>query len=175
LTLSEELRARARGKFKKLERCRRDPRYLRAMGRFVAEGLLTTNQPIPLHEEPVPVSDVLWAGDVEPRLLELLPALLVKRPSMFVDATQLPDDLALVVRRLRRNLEPPAFRGVPGPDLYRWLPKVGRRDKVPARLKSFRFKPEDLDLLRHLSDTLGLSETEVLRRGLRALLADLEK
>lgn len=175
MTLSEELQARARGKLRKLERCRRDDRYLRAMGRFVAEGLLTTNQPIAPYEESVRVSEVLWAGEVEPRLLELLPALLVKRPSMFADAAELPEDLALVVRRLRRNLEPPAFRGIPGADLYRWLPKVGRKNKLPARLKSFRFKPEDLELLRHLSDTLRLSETEVLRRGLRALLADLER
>jgi hypothetical protein len=175
LSIPEELQARAREKYRRLERRRRDPRYLRAMGRFVAEGLLTTNQALPENEEPLRVDDVVWAGEVEPRLLELLPALLVKRPSMFVAAQALPEDLALVVRRLRRNLEPPAFRGIPGPDLYRWLPRVGRKEKLPARLKSFRFKPEDLELLRHLTESLGISETEVLRRGLRALLATLER
>jgi hypothetical protein len=175
VTLADELQARAREKYRRLERRRRDPRYLRAMGRFIAEGLLTTNQSIPRYEEPLRVGDVVWAGEVEPRLLELLPALLVKRPSMFVAAEALPEDLAIVVRRLRRNLEPPAFRGIPGADLYRWLPRVGRKEKVPARLKSYRFKPEDLELLRHLTETLEISETEVLRRGLRALVADLER
>jgi hypothetical protein len=175
VTLPEELQARAREKYRKLERRRRDPRYLRAVGRFIAEGLLTTNQSIPENDEPLCVGDVVWAGEVEPRLLELLPALLVKRPSMFVAAQELPEDLALVVRRLRRNLEPPAFRGIPGRDLYRWLPRVGRKEKVPARLKSFRFKPEDLELLRHLTEALDISETEALRRGLRALLAKLER
>jgi hypothetical protein len=46
---------------------------------------------------------------------------------------------------------------------------VGRKGKVPARLKSFRFTAEDQRLLEHLSKNLGLSATEVIRRGLRAL------
>jgi hypothetical protein len=89
---------------------------------------------------------------------------------MVADPHDLPDDLDRVVRRLRRNLVPDAFRGIPGADVYRWLPKVGQRDKVPARLKSFRLKPDDLRVLEHLSRTLGISETDVVRRGLRALL-----
>jgi hypothetical protein len=95
---------------------------------------------------------------------------LVKRPSVFVDPDDLPDDLRRVVRRLRRNLVPENFRGIPGADVYRWLPKVGHKDTFPARLKSFRLKPDDLRLLEHLSQTLGISETGVIRRGLRALL-----
>lgn len=171
---SEELRARARRKLAGLERRRRDARYQRVMGRFVEDGLLTTNQPIRANTEPLGVADVLWAGEIEPRLLELLPALIVKRPSMFEDLAETPEDLGVVVRRLRRNLEPPDFRGIPGRDIYRWLPKVGRKQKVPARLKSFRFKPEDLELLRHLSERLDLSETEIVRRGLRELVSKLE-
>jgi hypothetical protein len=102
--------------------------------------------------------------------LELLPAVLVKRPSMLADTGDLPDDLRRVVRRLRRNVVPEDFRGVPGADIYRWLPRVGRKDKFPSRPKSFRLKPEDVRLLEHLSRELGLSETDVIRRGLRALL-----
>ena len=170
MTRAGELRERARRKLVGLRRRRRDPRYVRTLGRFVDAGLLTTNQPVLLHHEPLRVADVLWAGDVEPRFLELLPALVVKRPSMLVDPDALPDDLRRVVRRLRRNLVPDTFRGIPGADVYRWLPKVGQKDKFPARLKSFRLKPDDLRLLEHLSQTLGLSETDVIRRGLRALL-----
>jgi hypothetical protein len=117
------------------------------------------------------VEEVLWAGEVEPRFLELLPALLVKRPSMWVDPHHLPDDLNRVVRRLRRNLEPENFRGIPGTDVYRWLSRVGRRNKLPSRLKAFRLKPEDVRLLEHLSHELRATQTEVLRRGLRALLS----
>ena len=170
MTRAEELRERARAKMVGLRRRRRDPRYLRTLGRFVQAGLITTNQPTVLHAKPLHVADVLWAGEAEPRFLEILPALLVKRPSMLVDPDDLPDDLRRVVRRLQRNGVPEAFRGIPGADVYRWLPRVGHKDKFPARLKSFRLKPDDLQLLEHLSQTLGISETDVIRRGLRALL-----
>jgi hypothetical protein len=164
-----QLQKRARRKLVGIQRRRSDERYQRVMGRFIADGLLHTNQDIVAHHDPICVEDVLWAGEVEPRLLELLPALIVKRPSMFVDVVALPEDLAQPVRRLRRGLEPEPFRSIPGNRLLQWLPRVGRVGTVPARLKSFRFKPEDLRLLSALVQQLGVSETEVVRRGLRAL------
>jgi hypothetical protein len=170
VTRAEELRRRARHRLVGLHRRRRDPRYLHTLGRFVDAGLLTTNQTVPRYDGPLHVRDVLWAGEAEPRFLELLPALLVKRPSMLVDAHDLPEDLDRVVRRLRRNLVPQDFRGIPGGDIHRWLPKVGRRNKFPSRAKSFRLRPDDVKLLEQLSEELGLSETDVIRRGLRALL-----
>jgi hypothetical protein len=136
----------------------------------VDAGLLTTNQTVLRYQEPLRVSDVLWAGEAEPRFLELLPAALAKRPSMFTETRQLPDDLRRVVRHLRRNVVPEDFRGIRGADIYRWLPKVGQKDKFPSRAKSFRLKPEDVRLLEHLTRELGISETDVIRRGLRALL-----
>jgi hypothetical protein len=169
VTERTQLQRRARRKFLEIQRRRQDERYLKVLGRFVAEGLLITNQDVVPHAAPIRVEDVLWAGEVEPRFLELLPALLVKRPSLFVDASALPPDLAHAVRRLRRNLDPDPFRNVPGERLRQWLPRVGRAGTVPARLKSFRLKPEDLRLLSALSEQLGVSETEVVRRGLRAL------
>ena len=65
---------------------------------------------------------------------------------------------------------PNAFRGIPGSDVHRWLSRVGRRGKIPARLKAFRFTPEDQRLLAHLAAKLDVTETEVVRRGLRALV-----
>jgi hypothetical protein len=139
------------------------------MGRFVHEGLLFVNYEVDTHDRPIGVADVLWAGHAEPRLLELLPALIVKRPGLFSDVHELPEDLAEVVSELRRDHEPGAFRGIPGHDIHRWLPRVGRKGKVPARLKSFRLTPEDQRLLERISKELGVSATEVIRRGLRAL------
>jgi hypothetical protein len=131
--------------------------------------VLVTNQDIQPYTLPIRIEDVLWAGEVEPRLLELLPALIVKRPSLFVDVAALPGDLEQAVRRLRRNLEPEPFRDIPGARLLWWLPRVGRVGAVPARLKSFRLKPDDLRLLSALAEQLQVSETEVIRRALRAL------
>jgi hypothetical protein len=139
------------------------------MGRFVNDGLLVANRQYRAHHDALEVADVLWAGEVEPRVLELLPALIVKRPSMFIDVRNLPADLDHVVRSLRRDQCPPDFRGIPGPDVHRWLRSVGHRGKAPSRLKSFRFKPADQRLIEQLSKHLGVSETEVIRRGLRAL------
>jgi hypothetical protein len=165
-----ELKRRAGRKLRTLNRYRRDPRYLRVMGRFIGEGLLFSNESIPPHREAVSVDDVLWAGRAEPRLLELLPALIARRPSLFEDVSQLPEDLARVVRGLRRNRVPETFRGLSGQRIYRWLEPLGRQKRAPAVLKSFRLTPQDVRLLKQLADELGATETEVLRRGLRALL-----
>jgi hypothetical protein len=118
---------------------------------------------------PISLTEALWAAEVEPRIAELLPALLVRRPALFVDARTLPDDLALVVAALRRNEVPADFLGVPGAKLHRWLSSVGRKREPPSRLKAFRLQASDLELLTQLRDQLGISETAVLRRGLRAL------
>ena len=169
MTLADKLAERARKRLAVLQRRARDPRFADVMGRFVHEGLLVTNREHRAHGNRLDIADVLWAGEVEPRLLELLPALLVKRPAMFVDTKDLPSDLDDVVRSLRRDVIPKDFRGIPGADVHRWLRRVGHRGKAPSRLKSFRFTPTDQRLLEKLSNELGVSETEVVRRGLRAL------
>jgi hypothetical protein len=64
---------------------------------------------------------------------------------------------------------PADFRGVPGEKLHRWLGSVGRKSDPPSRLKAFRLQSSDLALLTRLRDELGITETDVLRRGLRAL------
>jgi hypothetical protein len=169
MTDVQTIQSRAKRRLRELERRRRDPRFARVMGRFTHDGLLTTNTEVVPFTDPLDVADVLWAGEIEPRCLELLPALLVKRPAMFTHYEQLPDDLAVVVRRLRRNLVPASFRGIPGDAVHRWLSRVGRVGRLPSRLESFRLKPEDVQLLEALSKRLGVSKTEVIRRGLRAL------
>jgi hypothetical protein len=162
----EELKARARKRLRVIERREATPRFRGVVGRYVAAGLLTTNYPVETNRKPLRVDDVLWAGKLEPRLLELLPALIVKRPSLFVDVTNLPPDLAAAVQALRQNRVPPDFRALPGKSLYQWLPRVGRKGKVPSRLKAFRFDAEDTKRLCDLQQRLGMSQIDVLRRAL---------
>ena len=166
---ADELQRCAKRRMAQLERRRRDPRYQRVLGRLVGLGLLTTNEVVPKTRVRIDVADALWAAEVEPRIAELLPALLVRRPALFVDTRELPDDLAQVVDALRRNEGPPDFRGVPGEKLHRWLRSVGRKTEPPSRLKAFRLQASDIELLTKLRDELGITETAVLRRGLRAL------
>ena len=166
---AEALQRRAKRRLAQLEKRRNDPRYRRVLGRLVGLGLLTTNEPVSKTRGPIAVSDALWAAELEPRVAELLPALLVRRPALFVDMRELPPDLGEVVAALRRNELPPDFRGIPGAKLHRWLSAVGRKPEPPSRLKAFRLQTSDLALLTRLRDELGISETAVLRRGLRAL------
>lgn len=163
---------RARERQRRLDRLRSDPRFGRVLGRYVAEGLLTLNFPVDAHRERIEVADALWTGELEPRVLELLPAMILKTPAVFVDVRDLPPDLDDVVRTLRRDETPPDFRGIPGAAIRSWVPRVGRKDKLPTQLKAFRFGASDLQLLRQLASDLGINETEVVRRGLRALAAE---
>jgi len=165
------IQLRAKKRAASIARRRRSDRYRRVLGRYVSAGLLTTNYDVELNRDPMAIKDVLWAGEIEPRLLELLPAIVVKRPSLLTDAGDLPRDLAQVVASLRKNETPDDFRGIPGADLQRWLPRVGHKDKLPSRLKSFRLQHDDTLLLSDLQDKLGISQTEVLRRALRSLAA----
>ena len=166
---------RARARYAKIERQRRDPRYRRVLARFVAAGLLNTNEQTVPQRGAIRVADALWAGEVEPRILELLPALLIKKPSFFQAGAELPEDLTGVVRALRRGEVPAEFRGIPGADLARWLPRLGRSGTLPSRLRCFRFSAEQSRLLAQLSRELGTTEVAVLRRSLRELGAALLK
>jgi len=163
------LRARAKRRYTEIARARQDPRYRQVIGRLRTARLLETNFDVPAHREPIAVDDALWAGKFEPRILELLPALIVKKPSLFAATTELPKDLSDTVRKLRRNEMPDEFRGIPGPDLAKWLPRVGHRGKKPRRLKCFRFNEEDIKVLEELSRSRNLSETDTIRHALRAL------
>jgi len=162
---------RARRLRASLRRARRDPRYQRVLGRLLAASVLDTTEDIEPHRIPITIEDALWAGRLEPRILELLPALIIKRPSLFVTIEHLPEDLRDAVAAVGRNREPDDFRGVPGADLLRWLPLVGRKNRVSSQLRSYRMYTQDLDLLDRLSRTLGISQTAVMRRALKEFAA----
>lgn len=168
---TEIIAERARKRRASLTRARRDPRYRRVLGRFVAAGALSTTEDISPYKGPIKIPDALWAGRIEPRILELLPALIVKRPSLFLDIEHLPDDLREVVVALRKNQRPNDFRGIPGAAVQRWVPVVGHRNKLPSRLTSFRLQARELELLDRLGKELGVSRTELVRRALNELAA----
>jgi hypothetical protein len=166
-----ELQAAARKRHQALRRKQRDPRFKKVMGRFVAAKLLTTNiEGIRPHDKPVPLEDALWAGTVEPRIMELLPAVLVKKPGLLRLPKDLPDDVAEIVHAIRHGKQAPSFRGV-APDQYLpWVTEVGRKGRSPSVLKSFRFKREDVLRLARLRKSLpARSDTEVVRMALELL------
>jgi hypothetical protein len=169
----EDLQARARKRYQALRRKHRDPRFRNVMGRFVAEGLLETNiEGIGPRKAPVPLEHALWAGTVEPRIMELLPAVLVKKPSLLRLPKQLPDDVTAVMHAIRHGKVAPSFRGVPPARYLPWVTEVGRRGKSPSVLKSFRFRHEDVLRLSRLRTKLpARSDTDVIRIALESLEA----
>jgi hypothetical protein len=168
---TETIKNRARRRRATLERARRDSRYRRVLGRLIAAGVLSTTEDIEPHRSPIAIDDALWAGRVEPRILELLPALIIKRPSIFDTVERLPEDLRATVAAVKKNRQPDNFRGIPGADLLRWLPLIGRKNRLPSQLRSYRMQTQDLAILERLSEALGLSHAAVLRRSLRELAA----
>jgi hypothetical protein len=167
----------ARAKRAELESVRRDPRFVRVIGKLVAMGLLETNLPIRPSRAKIHLEDALWAATVEPRVAELLPALVIKRPSVFLSYRELPGELREITRALRRGHPTQPFLGI-APERYaRWLPRVGHRGKLPTVRKNFRLTREDLERIDALRRRIGLrSEVAVIRRGLDALwLLSLER
>ena len=169
----KQIQARAKKRLAQQRRKERDPRFTRVMGRLVTAGLLKTTHEIDDNcygETPVALADALWAGAVELRILELLPAILLKRPALIDVEGGLPDDLREVLHAIRHDRTAPDFRCVPADTYLQWIERVGRKGRSPSVLKSFRFQKEDVQRLRRLKEKLpARSETEVIRMALQAL------
>ena len=168
--LAASLRERAKNQIQRKKRKRKDPRFLRAMGKLVAAKLLPKNvDDILSYSGRVDIRDLLWTGELEPIAYELLPAIVLKKPGLFAGLDRIPDDLDEVVRAIRRGEATAPFRGIPASDYLPWVVKIGHKGKHPTLLKSFRMTQEDIALLRELKAKLGTSETDVIRRALRVL------
>ena len=115
---------------------------------------------------PVDLEDVLWAGKFEPRILEVLPALVATRPK-YLRIYKVPEDLNKVLAEINAGDARQTFRGVPAKDYLKWLPPSSYG---APRLKTFRMRPSELQRLKTLRITLGVrSDAEVLRQALSLL------
>jgi hypothetical protein len=165
------LEKHAKERLKTLKRARRDPRFQKTMGRLLFARLLDHPKVLPYFET-VPVEDVLWAGNFEPRILELLPAILLKKPKVFSNTGDLPDDLKEILSGVRKGKAVKPFRGIPVRDYMKWIPLLGHRNKTPSILKTFRFNQEDVQVLEELKKKLEQSEISVIRQALRNLATE---
>ena len=165
-TLKERAQKRARAN----ERKRKDPRFERVMGKLIAAGYLRTNA---VHQEKyqgrITLSDALWAGAIEPRIHELVPAIVLKKPAFFDKIEDMPEDLVDILHAIRHGVATQDFRGIPAKDYLAWVPRIGQKGKEPTLPKTFRFRQDEVALLRSLASALGTTETDVVRRSLRAL------
>lgn len=157
-------------KAKQDQKKRRDPRFLEVMGFLVAKGFLKTNLEVPLlPNKRLRIKDVLWAGvHVEPRILEVLPAAVLRLGKHFdLDPIE-HKDLYLVVEQLaRREEKGDAFFGMPYEKVRVWaeLPlRDGRVKPVTQKkvVKTFRLDPIALEKLKIAAKKRKSSETKVL-------------
>ena len=115
------------------------------------------------------LDDALWAGEtIEPRILELIPAIMLKKPIFFKYKT-IPDDLKKILLDIKKNKATDEFRGIPVKKYIEWIEHIGHKNKSTSLLKTFRFSKNDVILLNKLKSKLNLSEIDILRLGLQKL------
>ncbi|MCB9707246.1 MAG: hypothetical protein H6714_00450 [Myxococcales bacterium] len=171
--MNETLQKAARKTAKALDRKRRDPRFAQVIGKLVDMGLIEINfKSVSGYRGKINLEDTLWAGQIEPRVLELLPALVLKRPGIFRGTLTLPPDLEKVISAIRHNETLVPFRDVAPKDYMQWIPEVGHRGKHPSLLKTFRFTQCDLESLRRLQTAINAdTEIQTLRYALNTALS----
>ena len=155
-------------------RRRRDPRYLNTMGFLVAKGFLNTNWELPLLPNlRVTMADAIWAGlNVEPRILEVLPAAVLRLPRHFdLDAAKYPELYATVEKLKNGEKTGEPLWGIPYEKLKTWvhlpLPDGRVKDVREKKItKTFRLKPAVVTKLREIASRLGCTETEALERSI---------
>lgn len=168
--LLKKIKARARA----VAQMRREDRFLDVMGFLVTKGFLGANYPLPRRpNKKLFLDDALWAGrNVEPRILEVLPAAVLRLGAHFdFDPARRPE-LAAVMDALKRGEENgPDFFGVPYAKAREWvnLPlRDGRTKPMKNRkvMKTFRLAPEAAAALKKLAARENCSEAEILERKL---------
>lgn len=149
---------------------RKDSRFLDTMGFLMAKGFLRANFRVPLlPNKRLRVEDAIWAGlNVEPRILEVLPAAVLRLGKHFDFDAEVYPDLARLLGQLRaRKEEGDAFFDVRYAKLRIWTEfplKDGRVKSLAHKkvAKTFRLSPKALDRLKIISLAKGCTETESL-------------
>ena len=172
---SSEIIEKARRLEVQRERLAAKDRARRVLGFLAAKGLLYCPGVDACGGVKLTIADCLWAGArVEPRILEVLPAAVMRFPRAFIDRDRMPADLVAVVAAIRRDLlEGPDFREMAYGALKHWADALlADRRGVPVnqkrRIKSFRLEPAAIKLLEVKAAQAGLSQTEYIEKLIRA-------
>jgi len=141
---------------------RQDPRYLKIMGFLVAKGFLYTNARIPLN----PNAFI--------RILEVLPAAYERFKNHFAgDADTIANFEQVITRIRQKDSQSSEFYGIPIEKIRPWFfirLKDRRSKSIDKRKvsKTFRLKPEALEILKNLKEQTGQSESEILEKLIAA-------
>lgn len=143
----------------------------RIFGFFVGKGLLGKEGTEPLPSAKLDINDVIKAGlEIEPRILEVLPAAMLRFPRSFLNWEKMPEKLATVLDCIKKNKnEGPDLGGLPYKDLKRWANcELPDKRTIPAKEKKipsyFRLRPAAIEALKKRAYREGISEAEVIER-----------
>jgi hypothetical protein len=163
------------GAAKRRLKLREDSRFKRTVEVLQRHGLIFAPHPsgAGFHGARITFEDAYFAGDLEPRVFEVLPALAYRRPKAFLDPWNMPRDLKELLEKIRLGLQLTTFHGIDPKNYMVWVKRLKRTNsKESAIRKDFRFSKEDVALLRALQNKFQLrSQTEVIRKAIRALEA----
>lgn len=160
----EEILEKAKQKARHLEKLRQDARYLKTIGKLKREGLLDVRD-LSAYRGQVFLEDALWVAQLEPRIYELLPAIVARRPKFFV-FLKLPEDLRTVVQEIKRGYAKTPYHEVAPEKYSRWVSFVGRKPGPVKVMRAFRLHLEDVAVLSSLSKKTHQSQSQVLHQAL---------
>ena len=150
---------------------RKDIRFKRTMALLTRKGFLKTNDNFDkFYLRKLNINDVIWAGkNVEPRILEVLPAAVTRLPKFFI-LNDKKETLALneVIKNLRNNNEAGAdFFEVPYAKIKVWMniPLNDKRTKpaqAKKKMKSFRLNPIAINKIKKAAIKKGISDAAFL-------------
>ena len=158
----------AKAQYQKLAKNRESLRFKRVIGRLIQAKLIQAQAHIRPFSGKLSLKEYVWAGQFEPRIFELLPALVIKKPSLFEDIKQCPKDLEELVKDIKAGQATKPYHGILPQSYLRWISHIGHRRKEPSMLKAFRFSATDSEVLRSITSQ-GYTEIGAVREGLRLL------
>ncbi len=138
-------------------------------GFLASKGLLFVDGILEKPSVKLDLAKVLRIGtEIEPRVLEVLPAALIHFPKTFLNWAALPEKVAAVIASIKNNSDTgPDLAGIPYKAMRRWAHfQMKDRRTVPLNerrvMKSVRFRPSTLIKLKERAKAAGLTETEYL-------------
>jgi len=134
-----EVRKKAQELFKKSQKKRQEDSFKNTIAWLSYLGLLRSNKIHPERKR-VTLDNVLRAAEAEPRIYELLPAMLIRlKKAIVYKKNDVPDDLSQVVNAIKQRRTPPSFRGIPAETYMQWL--KSNAVEIASRRLNFRSKP----------------------------------
>jgi hypothetical protein len=152
---------------------RKDIRYKKAMAFLVRKGFLKTNSNFEnYYQARIRIKDLIWAGlNVEPRILEVLPAAAARLPKAFIfDASKNTQTLQKVIIDLNENKEIGAdFLKIPYLKIKVWMNLAlnDKRTKMTQDkkiMRTFRLNPETVQKMELLKKKNGTTEAALIER-----------